>query len=31
MALLMALNHTHDGFLDASRATVIPVSLPTFN
>ena len=31
----MALHHTHDGFLyfflDASRATLIPGTLPTLN
>ena len=31
MTLLMALHHTNDGFLDASRVTLIPGTLPTFN
>ena len=34
MTLLMALHHTHDGFwyfFDASRATLVPVTLPTLN
>ena len=36
MTLLIALDRTHDGFrnhdtfLDATRATVIPVTLPNF-
>ena len=34
MTLLIALHHTHDDFdtfLDASRATIIPGALLTFN
>ena len=34
MTLSMALHHTHDGFWyfsDASRATLIPGTLPTLN
>ena len=27
----MALHHTHNGFLDASRVTLIPGILPTLN
>ena len=31
MTLLMALHHTNDELLDASRVTLIPGTLPTFN